>query len=625
MKKQTKIRLILFAGTAAAFLIIAVFLRLINNDADWKSLAYLTAFSAVVLAAFFLWGRIFTDDGQIHSNIIIIMVICMLVLIELAFGFKSYGSRMAQFRLGVFNRSLEIVSAVDGTDEAQWEELLKSSHQEEFRYLAIRTSEGGLLCVSDEEAYRTDESPEKALSFVLYSGDRLITRSSDEYEAAFSREILIGQLTLLVTSILFSFEFVIFIIRKVSDIENPRLPGQEETPAILSGLRQVAFLFYFASRLCASFIPTMAKSLPAGALSLSDNMLAGLPQTAETLFVCVSVVFSSAFLSKRGWKTPFLTGLAFILAGSLGCVLAKTLLPFVASRALIGFGYGFCWMTLRSIALLGKNEEQRLMGFSLLNAGLYAGMYCGSTVGSILADRYDYRTVLILSLVLVAACGGNILTMGNSFLPREESAVPARQGRIPGGEILSLLLFVVLMIAPSCIMVSYSSYFLPLFYEELGRSVLDVGRVQLLYGLIIVYMGPGITRLVSRFSRSALAANILYLLVEAGGLILVGLSGSFPASILAMALFGLGDAFGFGVQNSFYMALPINRRFGSSRSLMHLSLIKKLTEMLGPTVFALAMGAGGIGALGILFAALVALYSILTLLRGRRDKQPEAY
>ena len=619
MNRETKIRLSLFGGAFAIVLTASVFMWLINDNIDPKTIAVLSILSVVMLALFFFTGNIFGKDNQIQSNLVTIMIVCVLVFIQLALEFKTYGTQMAQFRLSVFNRSLTLVDMIDENEELDCESILRAADDEEFDYLTVCDTEGNVLFSSDIERTGSRIDDDKALSFVLYSGHRLVVRSSDDYESALSREALISQLTLFATLLLFSVEFSVFVIRKISNSNTVLPEGQKVSPAILSGVRQVAFIFYFVSRLCASFIPTLAKSLPYSGPAISENFLAALPQTAETAFVCISVFLSSAFLEKKGWKTPFMTGLGCIFVGTAGCLISKSLIPFVASRAVIGFGYGFCWMTLRSIALLGSTEEERLMGFSMLNAGLYAGMFCGSTVGSILADKFSYDTVFILSVALIAACGINIISMGNCYLPREEAVNDSKDTRMSIGQIFSVGAFVVLMIAPICIFDSYSSYFLPLFYEEIGRGVLDVGRVQLLYGMIIVYLGPLITRFVSRRVTSPLTANCLFIGIEVVGLILVGISGSFAASVIAMVLIGLGDSFGFGVQNSYYMNLPANRRIGSGKALMHLSLIKKLIEMTGPTVFALALSArsGGILTLGIVFAAFTVIYVIYSAFTGK--------
>ena len=48
---------------------------------------------------------------------------------------------------------------------------------------------------------------------------------------------------------------------------------------------------------------------------------------------------------------------------------------------------------------------------------------------------------------------------------------------------MTAVLFVILMIAPASISASYLSYYLPLYFTQIGRSITDVGRAQLLYGM----------------------------------------------------------------------------------------------------------------------------------------------
>lgn len=625
MTRELKARTALFFGALMIVLIVSSFLWIINDDLDIKSILFLSGLSVGVMALFFYHGNYFSANGEIQSNMIVIMIVCILVLIQLAFQFQSYGTQMAEFRLRVFNQSIELVGRLDESKVNEYNQLMTEACNEDFEYIAICSPDGKVLFTPDRSKTGTYINDDKAQSFVLYSGNRLYTRSSDSYEKGLSREALINQLTLLVTSVLFSVEFVVFVVRKVSNSKIVGAAAEDASPAILSSVRQVAFIFYFASRLCASFIPTMAKSLPASGLALPPNMLAALPQTTETLFVCISVVFSSRFLEKKGWKTPFITGLGFTFAGTAGCMLAPNLIIFAASRALIGFGYGFCWMTLRSVALLGKSEEQRLVGFSMLSAGLYAGMYCGSTVGSIIAGKFGYSTVFLLSVVLIALCSVNIFTMVNSYLPKAEKEENKESGKITGKEITGLALFAITMIAPVCIVESYADYFLPLFYESLGRSVLDTGRVQLLYGIVIVYLGPPITRIMARKIKNQLASNCLFLGMEIAALMLVGIRGTFLASVAGMVIIALADSFGSGIQNSYYMHLPFNRHFAAGKSLMHLSLLKKLTSMTGPTVFAFAMGAStfGVFGMGAVFAVFTAGYAAFETLFGR-EKTKEA-
>ena len=125
-------------------------------------------------------------------------------------------------------------------------------------------------------------------------------------------------------------------------------------------------------------------------------------------------------------------------------------------------------MTLRNLSLFGKNDKEQLLGFALLNAGIYAGMNCGAALGAILADIFGFKTVFILSAVLTLLTSAFIIGMENDHLPKteikENGQREAEEENKSG--ILTTVLFVVLMIAPASIAVSYTSYFLPLYFDD---------------------------------------------------------------------------------------------------------------------------------------------------------------
>lgn len=453
-------------------------------------------------------------------------------------------------------------------------------------------------------------------------------------EAFIQKELndtMISLLTALVISIFFSVEIVWLMIKLTTEKKQQE---NRVRPAALSYVRQIAFLFYFTSRLSSAFIPIMAKGFGETLFGMNANAAAGLPQSAETLLTCVAIFATTALLTKKGWKLPFGVGLVLVALGTFVSAVSPTLLVFIAARAIVGLGYGFCWMTLRNLALFGKDDSEQAWGFSMLNAGLYAGINCGSSLGSILAEKFGYQNVFFVSVVLTVLCSIAILCMENAVLkkrdgePQQEAPKTAEAGRkqtFGVWEKLQVLCFSVFMIAPSCIVASYLSYFLPLYFESLGRGVSDVGRAQLVYGLIIVYIGPKISKLMIAKDKKLLLSNYGYNLLFSMGLLLVGCFGGMEIAFVAVMLLGVADSFGFSVQNNYFLALPSVKRMGASKSLAYLSFLKKLTEMLGPTVFAFVLVLGyetGVRLLGIAFLVAVILFAGLQFFQ-KRNVQKE--
>ena len=65
---------------------------------------------------------------------------------------------------------------------------------------------------------------------------------------------------------------------------------------------------------------------------------------------------------------------------------------------------------------------------------------------------------------------------------------------------------------------------------------------------------------------------------------------------------------------------------GASKSLSYLSFLKKITEMLGPTMFALVIALGyerGVRLMGIVFIAAVAIFFVTQLVYKRMKVQED--
>ena len=148
-----------------------------------------------------------------------------------------------------------------------------------------------------------------------------------------------------------------------------------------------------------------------------------------------------------------------------------------------------------------------------------------------------------------------------------------------------------------------------------------MGRAQLLYGLIIVYIGPVLSAKIIEKTGNLLWANIAYNAIFSVGLLIAGGLGEIVPSILAVIFLGVADSFGFGVQNNYFLAFPAVSSLGESKSLSYLSFLKKITEMLGPTVYAVMISLGferGLFVMGVLFAAAVLLFAGLQMFGEKR-------
>jgi hypothetical protein len=161
-------------------------------------------------------------------------------------------------------------------------------------------------------------------------------------------------------------------------------------------------------------------------------------------------------------------------------------------------------------------------------------------------------------------------------------------------------------------MSGYAAFYLPIYIVQNGGQPSDMGRMFLVYSLIIVYLGPGMTRFVRRRFPKLLVLHFIYNILFAAVLFLLGILGGFITVAFTMVIIGLADGFGSGAQNDFFMEMPLLRCLSPGRGFALMSLLTKFAAMLGPLVFALALNLPA--RQGILYiGAVIALLAIAAL------------
>ncbi len=643
MNRTSKTRLYLFIGSSLTIILVAAFLFILNINepsehtaVPFSVLIILTIISCVAMALFYAKGPVFNVDGELESANINAMLVTVLIIIQVSFFFETISVKIQIINYNLYSTIRADIGTAQKSGEESLNDTLKSLCREGITEVAITDKDDTVLFCSDE-AYIGEKIPESKYSYVYDDSRNIRFLVNNKYYSKQINSMILNLITVLVTSIFFSVEMVLLMIGAISrnmgklltenDESIPKLSKGENVISSLYYIRQISFLFYLSSRLSSAFIPTMAKSLFNPFPWLSVTAAARLPQSVETLLTCSAIFITTLILEKKGWKLPFMLGLLMVAGGTFLSAISTNLVLFILARAVVGLGYGFCWMTLRNLSLFGKTNKDRLLGFALLNAGIYAGMNCGASLGAILADIFGYKTVFIISAVLTLLTSLFIIRMENALLPKkEETEVQSgsNKEKLTVSELMPVILSVILMIAPASIAASYLSYYLPLYFEETGYSVTDVGRAQLLYGIVIVYAGPFLSAVISSLNKHKQLRNlnIIYNIAIALSLFLPGLGAGLVFPFLGAALLGTADSFGFGVQNNYFLSFPAIKALGASKSLSVLSFIKKILEMTGPLIFAGIIVIGyqaGIRTLALIFAVMAGIYAVYCISADKKN------
>jgi predicted MFS family arabinose efflux permease len=634
---QAKVRQSLFCGSIVIVAAVLGFLWLLNSNqsAELKRtfLVYiivLWVFSAAAFALFYFKGRIFKLTGGIERNNIMMITVIVLIIVQITFAFSSYAYQEMNFSFRSYDHAHELFKSTDWTSQERMLQKTAADLPREIDRFYIVDDKGNLeyaqppISAGDDINYQ----PIDRYIFPLPNNKILGMHISKEYYRAQIRQTIMDLFTVMVVSLFFGFELVLFLIRFLETRMNLSAPGARAKKRLppshcINFIRQLAFLFYFSSRMAATFIPALASRLAGNAFSGGGSVAASIPLSAETLLTCAAIFLTSELIIKKGWKQPYVLGLLFVSLGTFLSAWTQSFLLFIIARAVVGLGYGFCWMTLRNLSLFGLTDNERSWGFTMLNAGVFAGMNCGQVVGSILAQTLGYRQVLIISGLGAMLSGLAILFLKNGRLAAPEHETVNAQARSSPGEfrpIIQMLAVLLLLVIPSCIVGAFSDFYTPLYAVEIGKDTSDVGRIFLLYGIVIIYLGPKMSEVFRNRLGGGIKINIFYNALLAAGLLLSGFFGGFGILVVSIIIIGLADGFGFGAQNDYFLSLPFMAKIPPSRALSILSFLKKLAAMLGPIVFAICLHVTktrGILIIGI--AVLAAALMAITLKNKRKE------
>ncbi|MDR2842964.1 MAG: MFS transporter [Spirochaetaceae bacterium] len=649
-----RIRTIFFSASSIIAIAVLMFLFVINlgqdsnlNHSFFGYIVLLFAASLTAFAVFFYKGEIFDKFGKLRYNIISAVIFSVLLMMQIAFVFANFAHRQMQASFKTINSVNKIFESIDsGLDYRSIGDKIKdlppeidciyiTGHPQKKSYPILysygnsnNASHYIVKSNSDQFIFRCNFSK----SNVETDDFNMILHISKSYKAEVTKKTLLHLFTLLITGIFFCYELILFIMlyikRKIAkDAKQNNCAAADQNkmlePLLTDGLayvRQLTFLFYFSSRMASAFVPIVAMQFVG---KTGNSLASGIPQTAETALTCIAIFITSEIMIRKGWKPPFIFGLAVVAAGTLLSSLAVNLTMFIFARAVIGLGYGLCWMTLRNLAMLSCNPDEQHNAFIQLNAGLFAGMNCGAVLGAILSETIGFQNVFLLSSVFTFLCIFALLPMQNAMpaIAKNEKTQDNSSGNKNSSSIIPVIAFVILMVTPACIMDSYTEYFLPRYAFQLGKEPSDIGRAQLLYGSVLVFFAPKISRVLRRRLGDGVRINLLFCLLLSFSLILTGIIGGFNVMLLSVLILGVGGSFGFASQNNFFIAMPFFSNVPTVRSLAWISFFKKCGVMLGPLSFAFAMSFNnriGIITMGIVFT--VFALAALPVLKSSRHK-----
>lgn len=426
-------------------------------------------------------------------------------------------------------------------------------------------------------------------------------------------DLLLDMVTVLVISIFFMIELTLLATLLLGGRSATKNDAQADEDQETSGLvRALIFFVNIGVFMSLSFVPLMMNKLYQPIAGLSKELTLGLPISAEMLAGVAAIIVASKLIAKKGWRPIFYMGIVFLTVGCFLSGTSNSALSFVLYRAIAGFGLGFVMMALRSLVIMLPGKNRAIAEFS---AGSVAGLNCGAVIGGMLAERIGYANVFYLSALIVFISllfARSLLTnnVSQEVLPTE---ITERDNFRRFISDRSVLLFLVLIFLPILVAGVFLNYSFPILAKAHNLSQGNIGRAFLLNGLCIIYLGPALTGLTTRYLGNKGALLFSSLLIIAGMFIFM-FFGNIEAAFVLVVLLGVSDSFGIAAQTSYFLNLKPVQRMGLSKGIGYYSLIVNFGKMIGPVILGVAFSWGsqnGIRVIAIALAVLLVLFMLV--------------
>ncbi|MDC1287335.1 MFS transporter [Gammaproteobacteria bacterium] len=275
----------------------------------------------------------------------------------------------------------------------------------------------------------------------------------------------------------------------------------------LNDIRLPLFLFAAADELPISFLPVYTRSVENPLIWLDQGIVLSLPLAGYLLAIVLVSPFARPLAESMGHRKLLLLAIVPTVVAHLGLYAASTTIEIIVFRTLVGMGFAVATLVCQDYVLDVASKKQRNSSLGLFTAAMFGGVFAGTAIGGILADRLGPSLVFAISAGLVALAGILILKM----MPTRESRVADTQAVVelkpsfpPIWQPLRSLRFASLVfgiaIPANVLLQAFISYLVALQLDALGASAADIGRVLMTYFLALALIGPMAPRLFeSRF------------------------------------------------------------------------------------------------------------------------------
>ena len=391
----------------------------------------------------------------------------------------------------------------------------------------------------------------------------------------------------------------------------------------LNDIRLPLFLFAAADELPLAFFPLFTRAAENPLSWIDLGVVISLPLAGYLIAIMASSPYARPLADRFGHRKLILLAMVPNIAAHVGLYFSTSVIEIIVFRTISGFGYAIVVLACQDYVLDVVAKEQRTRSLGIYSGVLFAGIFCGTAMGGVLADRLGQDSVFLVSAALVLVAGLLVhRLLPSRKLPQTASAgeasasiwAPLRSHRF------STLLFGI-AIPANVLIQAFISYLVALYLNELGASASDTGRTLMVFFLMIALMGPVTARVTDGRFEPALVAVLGAIL--SGASLLVGAGWGTQLGVF-MAVWGAGIGHGMvrGPQVSIAMSIAETdlAHLGSNAVLGSLRTLERAGSIIGLVFIALLSShtgyAAATGVIGVWILAGAAAFILSLLVSG---------
>lgn len=604
-------------------------------------LVILALAASVFLTILISRGNILDENNKARKKNILTIVLVVLSLAQLIFVFTNYSvfkkgyEDMGQNNIKLVARIVkkDIESVID--KDVLYRELYEMTDYlnrvkeivPEIKDIYIRNESNRVFYATEAKSLGDSNDNYVYSESLLVDDDGtspvISVELSNRYIQGKTKNILIDMMTSLVVSFFFMVEitlFVFIIIERKFDFsdKNNQEGFQNEDKKII---RPLSFLVFTGSFMPVSFIPIIMKDLHKPIFNLPEDIILGLPLSAESLFALMATIGAGYVIDKKGYKPLLIIGIFIFSVGALLSGIIINAFHFILSRSIVGIGLGLMIISMRMFVISTNSEIKKGEGIAAMNSGALAGVNCGVVVGGMIADRFGYSMVFFISIgVISLAQIFTLKMMKNKVTTLPEYSFKEKKAYAFSNFIrdIEVLKFFILILIPVSIASMFLIFFLPIYSQKIGVSAANVGRAFMINGICVIYLGPVLSKYTQKYF-GVIKSLILSMTIIGASFILFSFNNSLIMAFTVALLLGISESFGVAAQTNYFFQIKIINKIGKGKSIGYYSLFNKLGQMMGPIIFGIAITLGIVKGVGLVGALILVLAFIFMILHKKRD------